>query len=118
MVADVGHPQRPRIADEDAEDPVPPGQVADRAVDVRVDPAGQEALELLAALVEDPQGGVARAGELAGHLEDAVEDDLEIEFGHQRAPDLEEPAQALRVEMLVGHDCRCGRRYSPCLRRR
>ena len=68
---------------------------------VRVDPAGQEALELLAALVEDAQRGVARAGELAGHLEHAVEHDLEVELGHQGAPDLEEPAQALRVEMLV-----------------
>ena len=118
MIAHVGQAQRARVPDQDAEDPVPSGQVADGSVSVVVDPAGQEALELLAALVEDPQGGVARAGELSGHLEDAVEDDLEIEFGYQGAPDLEEPAQALRVEMLVGHDCRWGRRYSPCLRRR
>ena len=32
VVADVGHPQWPRIADQDAEDPVAAGQVADRAV--------------------------------------------------------------------------------------
>ena len=64
-----------------------------------VDPAGQEALELLAALVEDAQRGVARAGELPGHLEHAVEDHLEVELGDQGAPDFEEPAQALRVEM-------------------
>ena len=106
MVADVGHAQRPRIADEDAEDAVPAGQVADRAVGVRVDPTGQEALELLAALVEDAQRGVARAGELSSHLEHAVEDDLEVELGHQRAPDFEKAAQALRVEMLVGHGAR------------
>ena len=66
---------------------------------VRVDPAGEEALELLAALVEDAQRGVAGAGELARHLEHAVEDHLEVELGDQGAPHVEEPAQALRVEM-------------------
>ena len=82
VVADVGHAQRPRVADEDAEDPVPSGQVADRAVGLRVDPAGQEALELPAAVVEDAERRVARAGQLARHLEHAVEDDLEVELGH------------------------------------
>ena len=58
------------------------GQVTDPLVGARVDPAREEALELLAAFVQDPQRGVARAGELAGHLEDAIEHDLEVQLGY------------------------------------
>ena len=83
VIGDVGQTQRPRFADEDAEDPVPSGQVADRAVGLRVDPAGQETLELLAAVMEDPQRRVTRAGQLTGHLEHAFEDHLQVELGHQ-----------------------------------
>jgi hypothetical protein len=103
MVAHVGHPKRARVADQHAEEAVASGQVADRAVGVRVDPAREEALELLAALVEDAQRGVARAGELTGDLEHAVEDDFEVELGYQGAPDVEETAQTLRVKIFVGH---------------
>jgi hypothetical protein len=89
VLPDVAQTQRARIADEDAQDAVAPRQVADRAVGRRVDPAREKALELKAALVEDAQRGVARAGQLAGDVEHAVENDLEVQLGHQRAPDFE-----------------------------
>ena len=87
---DVGEPQRPRVLDQHAEHAVPARQVADLAVRVLVDPDGQEALELLAALVEDADRRVARAGQLTGDLEQPFEHRLGVELGDQRAPDVDQ----------------------------
>ena len=79
------------------------GQVADHPVGGGIDAAREEALELPAAFVEDAQRGIARAGELAGDLEHAIQHDFEVELANQRAADFEKAAKTLRVEMLVRH---------------
>jgi len=70
--ADVVQAQRVRIADQHAEDAAPAREVADRPVRGLVDARGEEPLELGALLVEHADGRVARARELARHLEQAV----------------------------------------------
>ena len=94
MLADVGDPQRPRVVDQEAEDPAAAREVADRAVGRLVDAAGEELGELAAVLVEDPERRVARAGQVARGLEDTVEDDVEVELGEQAASDLDEADEA------------------------
>ena len=83
MRADVGEPQRPRVGDQHAEHAAPAREVADRAVRLRVDAGGQEALEPLAPLVQHADRGVARAGQLARDLEQPFEDGLGIEDGDE-----------------------------------
>ena len=62
-------------------------------------------------LVEDPERRVARAGDLAGGLEHAVEHDGEVELGHQRAADLEQAARAIcSLASRSRRDGRSGRR--------
>ena len=65
-----------------------------------VDAGGQEALELLAALVEHADRRVARAGELARDLEQPLEHRLGVELGDQRAADVHQPPQAVFI-----HEC-------------
>ena len=97
MRADVVQPQRPRVGDQDAEHAAPAREVADRAVGLLVDPGGEEALELLAALVEHADRGVARAGELARDLEQPLEHRLGVEHGDERAADVDQASQAVFV---------------------
>ncbi|MEZ5124228.1 MAG: hypothetical protein R2736_22120 [Solirubrobacterales bacterium] len=78
VVGDVVEAQRPRVADQHPENATAVGQVADRAVGLGIDADGQEALELAALLVEDAQRGEPRAGELAGLVEHALQDRLEV----------------------------------------
>jgi len=102
MRADVGDAQRVRAVDHDPEDAAAAREVADRRVRGAADPARDEALELAAVGVEDPDRGVARAGDLACGLEHLVEHRLGIdEVRQQAAPDLDQPAQAPLVEMVV-----------------
>ena len=91
MRADVGEHERARVLDQHAEDPAATRQVADRGVGRGVDAAGEEALERPALLVEHADGRIARAGQLAGGLEQPLEHDLEVELGDERAAGLEEP---------------------------
>ena len=90
--ADVGDAQRLRGVDEHAEDAAPARQVTDRAVRGGVDPAGDEAVELAPVAVEDPERGVARAGDLAGRLEHLVEDGVGLERRQQAPTDLDQTA--------------------------
>jgi hypothetical protein len=73
-------------------------EVADRRMDVRVDPDREEALEPLAALVEHAEGGVLRARQLARDLEDALQQPLDVELRDEGLADVEEPEQALLAE--------------------
>jgi hypothetical protein len=95
--------------DEHAEDAASARKVADGPVRRLVDAARDKALELLATLVEDPDGGVARAGQLEGGLEHAVQHHVEVELGQQAAPHLDEPGEAVLVEARA-HGHRCGER--------
>ena len=83
VVAEVLEPQRPRLLDQQPEDAATAGQVPDRAMRVRVDAGGDEALELLPALVEHAHGRVARAGDLARDVEQLLQDRLDVELGDQ-----------------------------------
>ena len=91
MRADVGQHQRARVLDQQAEDPAPAREVADRRVRGRVDAAGEEALERPPLRVEHADGRVARAGQLACGLQQPLEHDLEVELGDERAAGLQEP---------------------------
>jgi len=104
MLADVRQAQGPRVLDEHPEDPVAARQVADRPVGLGVDAAREEALELLTTLVENPQRRVARARQLLSDIEDALQDELEIELGYDGAAHVDESAQALIVEMCIAHN--------------
>ena len=65
--------------------PRPRGQVPDPAVRGVVDAGRDEALELLPRLVEHPDGGVARAGDLARDVEQLLQDRVDVELGGEDA---------------------------------
>ncbi len=97
MRADVRQPQRARIGDQHAEHAAAARQVADRAVRVLVDAGGEEALELLTALVEHADRGVASARQLASDFEQSLEHGLRVELGDERAAHLHQPCQAVLI---------------------
>ena len=101
MPADVGEAQGARPLDQQAEHAAPPWQAADLLPFLLADPVGDEALEFVAVLVEDAERGVAGAGQLAGDLEQAAEDDLRVELGDEAAADLDQLAQASLVERFA-----------------
>src|SRR5919202_1076949 len=106
LVADVVQAQRPRIADQDAEDPVAARQVPDGTVGLLVDAERDEPLETLAAVVEDAERGIPRARELLGDLEDTVQEPLDIELGYERTPHIEQAEEALLAEDRLSHGTR------------
>ena len=63
-----------------------------------VDAAGDEALELVAILVEDPERRIGGTRQLPGRLEHEVENHLEIELRNQRAPDVDQALEPLLVQ--------------------
>ena len=89
--ADVRQTQRPRLADEHAEDAASPRQVADRPVGLVVDADGEKPLERRSLLVEHPERRVARARELASRVEHVLEHRLEVELRDERAAGVDEP---------------------------
>ena len=65
-------------------------EIADRPVRLLVDPLGEELVEQLAPLVEDPDRGVPRSGELLCEVEESIENRVRIQLGHDGPPDVEE----------------------------
>ena len=118
MRADVRDAQRLRAVDEDAEDAASARQVADRAVRLVVDAARDEALELAAVAIEDPERGVARARDLAGGFEHLVEHGLRVELRQQTPADVDEATEPCFVEMIVHVGKSPGGRDSPSRRPR
>jgi hypothetical protein len=59
--------------DQDAEDPASAWEVSDRAVGGVIDAQGEELLEPGVVVVQDPQGGVARARDLPCGLKHTVQ---------------------------------------------
>src|SRR5438270_6901783 len=100
MLADIAEPERARIVDEHAQHPAATGEVADSPVRLGIDPACDEALELSAGGIEDPQGGVARSGDVAGALQDLVEDGLRLELGEQASSHLDQAAQTILIQLV------------------
>jgi hypothetical protein len=113
VLAEVREAQRPRLLDEQAEDPAPAWQVADGAVGSRVHAAGEELRELAPALVEDAERGVPRAGEFARGLEHAVEHDVEVQLRQEAAADLDEADEAVVIAGGVEHRDEGPRRLYP-----
>ena len=109
VLADVGQAQRLGMADQLAQDAAAAGKLADRAPRGLVDAGGQEAFELLPVLIEDPDGRVARSGQLAPGLEHALQHRLAVQLGDYRRSDVEKQAQALLVECASLHGHYCGR---------
>jgi sulfide:quinone oxidoreductase len=74
----------------------------------------EELLELLLLLVEDSERGVASAGHLTCDLEDAVEDIRQVQLGHERPADLDEPLETLGIHNVksrpAADNYECGRR--------
>ncbi len=64
-------------------------------------PRVMKLLELAALAVEDPQRGIARAGDLARRLEHLIEHGLGVQLRQQRAPDVDQAAQPLLVEVVA-----------------
>ncbi len=93
MAADVGQAQRPRLLDQQAEHAAAARQVADRPPRLLVDAVGDEALQLVAVLVEHAERGVAGTGQLAGDLEHLPEDHLRVELGDEAAADVDQLPQ-------------------------
>src|SRR6185437_16755890 len=81
-------------------------EIADSRAGGGVDPDRQELLEAVAAVVEDAERRVPRAGEVPRGLEDGLEHRLEVEVRDERAPDLDQAAQMRLSEPLA--DVRSG----------
>ena len=60
---------------------------------VGVDPEREQPVKLGALLVQDPERDVARAGQLAGLRQDSPQHRLRVQLLHQRATDIQQPAQ-------------------------
>ena len=90
MLADVAEAQRLRVLDQHAQHAAAARQVADRPVRRLVDAAGDERSSSVRSSFEHSQRRVAGAGQLAGRLEDAVQDDALLQIRHQRPPHLQQ----------------------------
>ena len=99
MVADVLEPQRARLLDQQPEDPPAAREIADRAVRLGSIPAVMKRVELLPAVVEHADGRVARAGDLAGDVEQLLQHGLHVELGDQAATRID---QAPEAELIKG----------------
>ena len=84
-----------RVADQDAEDAATTWQIADPFVSLLVDPRGQEALQRLPAAVDHAEGGVSRAGQLRGGLDDALKNRIEGQLGGDGDSRLDQPSPAV-----------------------
>ena len=109
MAADVLESQRLRVLDQDAEDAATARRVADRGTDLVVDPAGDEALELLTLLVEHPERRVAGTRQLTRDGEHTLQQRLEIELGDDVRHDLHQPPQLAVSRFRCGHGRSCAR---------
>ena len=96
VLLEIGEPDQPRLADEEPEDPVPPGEGAESLDLLGRDPGDDEPFEDAAVGGQHAEGRVARADDGAGRighqLEDAVEGVLagerETRFEDRLEPDL------------------------------
>ena len=102
VLAQVGQPQRLGVDDEQAEDAVPLGQVADEPVGVVVDPDGDELRQAGAGVVEHAEGAVAGVDQPDRRLHDPPEHAGRVEVGTEGQHRVEELAQAAGTGHL-GH---------------
>jgi hypothetical protein len=95
MYSNVRQAQRAWISDQFAEHAASSRQGADLASGLLVYPGVDEALEPALVLVQDSDGGVPRAGQVAGSIEHAAQDGLRIELGDDRSTHLEKLLESL-----------------------
>lgn len=117
----VGQAQRSRVDDEDAEDAVTFGQVADLAVGLVVDAHRQELGQPRARRVEHAESAVARIDEVRGQLDDARQGLGEVEARSDGDDRVEQLPQTVRFHARHdGHSTdeqarrSCGRRGALC----
>jgi hypothetical protein len=96
MLADITHPQRARLVDQNSEQPPSPWEIPDGPVRGRIDAASQEPLELDPVLIEYAEGGVAGVRDRASLLQDLGEYRLGVQFTNQGSADLQNAAELLR----------------------
>ncbi|WP_246851907.1 hypothetical protein [Patulibacter sp. SYSU D01012] len=90
--------QRRAGADDLAEQAVPARRVADRALLLGAQAAREEAAQPAPVVVEDAEGGVARARQLLRGGEDVLEERVGVELADEGAADGDQAAQARLVE--------------------
>jgi hypothetical protein len=105
--AHIGQHERARIVDQHAENPATARKIADRCVRRRIHAARQKPLERTTIGSEHADRGVAGARELACGLEQPLEDNLQIELGHQQPPGLQQTTglRLVRTGRDPGHSC-------------
>ena len=101
MAAHRGHPQRLGVADELAQHAAPGGQRSDGAAPLLVDSPGQEPCQLVARLVQDAEGGVPGAGQLARGVKHTLEHLVGVELLEHAARDCEDPSRRLIHRLLL-----------------
>ena len=94
VLPQVGQPDGLRVDDEEPEDAVALGQVADRGPILLVDADGDELRQAGAGVVEHAQGAVAGIDELGGALHDPPQHRRQVEIGADRHHRVEELTQA------------------------
>src|SRR5215211_6892696 len=90
VIAQVVQAQHLRLADEDAEDPPSPRQVADFRMRLRIDSRRDEALELSATRIDYSKRRVARLGQFGCSLDQSLKQRLEREFRRKSDASLEQ----------------------------
>ena len=98
VLADVRKPERLGVLDQQPQDSAAARQVADCPMTLRLDAAGDEALELDAPLVEYAERGVARPGHAAGDVEQLTDNPVDVEHGDEPAAGLDELPQSRGIE--------------------
>src|SRR3954453_12302024 len=101
MTTHLSQPQRPGLADQDAEDAATMRQVPDLRAGLLVDARGHELGQVLAPVVEDAERGVPSAGDLARDLDDPRQQHVEVELRQERATDGEQFGLAVGVHAGV-----------------
>ena len=108
MAPDVRQPQRLGMHDELAEHAAPSRQRSDRRALLVVDTQGQELRQLVALLVEHPDGRIARAGDLTCGLKNPIEHDTLVELRRQCTADLEQAQRPMGAGTLRSSFCWAG----------
>jgi hypothetical protein len=98
--ADVGQPQRLRLAEHHAEQAVRPGQRADPAPGRGVDAGGEEPLEPALA-VGHADRGVAGAGQLARRVDHLAQHRIDPSFRTEPQHHVEQPPISTRTDVGV-----------------
>src|SRR5579862_3307327 len=106
IVGEVVQAQRTRVADQHAENSPAAREIPDRRMGLGVDAGREEALELLAGPVDDPERGVARPGQLGRGPDKTLEQCLERELGGERKSSIEECPQPVLTGRYRLHESR------------